>query len=528
MNKKLALILVLLFAVLASLPWLVPHTGLLILVAFVPLLLLDYIATGSKQKHFFWWYYAAFVLWNGITTFWVCNATMGGGIFASLANAAQMALVWAIFRLSKKRFKGVLPYVFLMVMWMAWERQYFHCEISWPWLTLGYAFGRSTSLVQWYEVTGLMGGSLWAWLCNLGIFGLIVSITDGRFRSWRKRKRVALTVGLCAIFFVPVIASEWRYASYKENSCGTLDVIVGQPNISIEEKFETMSQDQQNKKMVSLFEGKTSSLYVLPETISSDVWLNDPQTSPTLMEMSSLLHENGGEMLLGASTYRMFSQAAPPSLLARQFSSGDWYENYNSAILMDSTGVKQVLHKSKLVVGTELLPYPRIFVPIDDKLGGVMGRCVPQKEPTVFTLADSTVIGCAICYESIYGEYCAEYVRKGAKAIAVITNDAWWGDTPGYKQHFSYSRIRAIETRRDIFRSANTGLSALIDQKGDLTSQLQWCETGAIQGKVNLNSKVTPFVRYGDIAGKACTLAFLLLAAWLLVCLLVPQSKRLG
>ena len=111
--------LVLLFAVMMSVPYLVPHTGFLALFGIIPLLCVERIATLSDKKHIWIYHYSAFVLWNAITTFWVCNATVGGGLFAIFANAFQMSLVFGLFRLSKKKFSGALPYIFLMVTWIA-------------------------------------------------------------------------------------------------------------------------------------------------------------------------------------------------------------------------------------------------------------------------------------------------------------------------------------------------------------------------------------------------------------------------
>ena len=92
-NNNLLWIFVAFFAVLMSIPWLVPHMGFLALVGFIPLLLADDFATQLRIKHFWVYSYTAFVLWNALTTFWVCNATVGGGIFAVLANALQMCLI---------------------------------------------------------------------------------------------------------------------------------------------------------------------------------------------------------------------------------------------------------------------------------------------------------------------------------------------------------------------------------------------------------------------------------------------------
>ena len=173
-----------------------------------------------------------------------------------------------------------------------------------------------------------------------------------------------------------------------------------------------------------------------------------------------------------------------------------------------------------------MTPYPAFFCKIDDLLGGVMGRCVGQEDVSLLhciardssgTVTSSVPVGCAICYESVYPEHCAEYVRKGAKMLAVITNDAWWGDTPGYRQHLSYASLRAIETRRDIARSANTGISAIINQRGDIVKSTGWWEPAVLAGQVNINDSMTMFVSQGDIVGRLCVFLSILLLLSILV-----------
>ena len=146
-------ILELCFAVFMSLPFLVPHCGFFALFGIVPLLCMEYIAENAKIRRFYLWHYSAFVLWNAATTFWVCNATLGGGLFAIFANALQMSLIFGLFRFSKKYFRGILPYLFLMAAWIAWERYYLtSAQISWPWLVLGNAFARTVYAIQWYSI----------------------------------------------------------------------------------------------------------------------------------------------------------------------------------------------------------------------------------------------------------------------------------------------------------------------------------------------------------------------------------------
>jgi apolipoprotein N-acyltransferase len=137
-----------------------------------------------------------------------------------------------------------------------------------------------------------------------------------------------------------------------------------------------------------------------------------------------------------------------------------------------------------------------LYFPVRDSSGAVT-RSIP--------------VGCAICYESVYGEYCTEYVRKGAELLTVITNDAWWGDTPGYRQHLSYACLRAIETRRWIARCGNTGISAIIDPSGRIIKHSSWWQQETLSGQVGLSDEQTFYVRHGDYIGRISVLMFLLL-----------------
>lgn len=526
--------------VLLSLPWLVPHTGALALVAFVPLLCADAIADQCKLRASWVFPMAVFLAWNAATTFWVCNATVGGGIFAIVANAAQMLLVWLLFRLARRRLRGVLPYIFLAAMWIAWERHYFSVQVSWPWLTLGGAFARSTRSVQWYEYTGMLGGSLWVWLSNLGVFGLLVAVSDGLWRRWNALARGLAAVGIVLVIAGPVVASKLIWSNYGERSDGTVDVVVLQPDFDPYEKFQSLSQAQQTAILVGLSDEALSQrpagnpvLLLAPETFTGDVILNRAEDSPTLKTLRRHLSQHpGSEMLLGASTYEIFDTRSAPTILARPYLDG-WAVSHNSALMLATDRPLEVYHKSKLVVGTELTPWPKLMVPLDDWLskkmgvGGLMGRCVGQDGVSLLHFGPERIpLGCAVCYESVYGEYCTEYVKAGAQAMTIITNDAWWGDTPGYRQHLAFARLRAIELRRDIARCGNTGISCFIDQRGEVLDETQWWTRGALPGLVHLSSQQTAFVRHGDIVGRVCTLVFLLLAAVLFVSLWIPKKKN--
>ena len=536
MKKENILIwsLILLFVVMMSLPYIVPGTGLMALFGIIPLLCMERIASILGKKHIWIYHYSAFVLWNAATTFWVCNATIGGGLFAIFANALQMSLVFGLFRMSRKRFSGALPYIFLMVTWIAWERFYFDAEISWPWLVLGNSFARTTWAIQWYEFTGSLGGSLWIWVSNLSLFGLMTSMSSGRWGEWNIKARIAAITGILALFIIPPVVSSSigkQYQDSMNDSGRQLEVLIIQPNIDPYNKFQAMTQEQQNAILIdhaekSLEQRKNDStasplLVLAPETFTRDIIPGEYQRSRTWRRFTGFLKDYPNvNILFGASSYDYIESTEAPSSTARKLGDNLWVESHNSALITDGTLRTEIFHKSKLVVGVEHTPYPAIFCKIDDLLGGVMGRCVGQEEVSLLNVeslsGNRIPVGCAVCYESVYGEYYTDYIRKGAEAMTIITNDAWWGDTPGYRQHLSYASLRAIETRRAIARCANTGISAISSPSGEIIQPTPWWEPAVIKSQIPLRNDLTFYVIHGDIVGRICTFLFwMLLMAFL-------------
>ncbi len=516
---------VLAFAVLMSLPWLVPHMGWTALLGLLPLLIMERLATAGGVKRFWWWHYGTFVLWNALTTWWVGNATVGGAVFAVLANALQMSVVFGAFRWVKRRSGGVLPYLFLAAAWIAWERWYLtSAQISWPWLVLGNAFASTTSLVQWYSVLGTLGGSLWVWASNLGLFGLMVALSDGRMAGRNAKARFAALAGVAAAIFGPMLWSVCLPAP--EAPKDSLRVVIGQPSLDPYHKFESMNQAQQDALFLSLVEGafeadSSAALILAPETQTGHVYTDEIPSHPTFVRFQEFLQRHpSASIIYGASTYdRVVSYSAPDicayDMGPREDGRHLWYVSHNSAISTDTSGLYGLYHKSKLVVGTELTPYPKFFVPLERMLGGgLMAKDVGQ--PVISCLpvrrgSEVISVGTAICYESVYGEFCAGYVRKGAQMLAVITNDSWWGNTPGYRQHFNYSRLRAIETRRWVARCGNSGISGIIDPSGHVLAETPWWVPTALDGEVGLCTEQSFFVRFGDMVGRICVFLFLLL-----------------
>ena len=123
-------------------------------------------------------------------------------------------------------------------------------------------------------------------------------------------------------------------------------------------------------------------------------------------------------------------------------------------------------------------------------------------------------------------EWVAKSVAQGAQFIAIITNDGWWGNTPGYRQHESYACMRAIENRRWVIRSANTGVSAIIDPEGHILESRPWLVTAAVRFSVPAETEQTFYTRYGDIISKISLALTFLLWMWHAITIIKTRKGR--
>lgn len=511
-------ILILLSSVMLSIPFLLPGTGWVSLVAFIPLFAAEHIATDRKMKHFWVRYYVCFLLWNIFTTFWIYKATLYGAIAAVTLNALQMAIIFALFRWFKKLTRGYLPYLYFAIAWLAWEHAYFNWDVSWPWLVLGNSFATSLKSIQWYEYTGVLGGSLWVLLINTLVFRIILL-------SVSREKVKKSVISLVLVYLVPMVVSHLIYYSYQtepyepSKGDGYRTFAIMQPNIDPYNRKFSQSQYDQDKILTGLMNGCAADFLVAPETFISPrtaaaaLVENHPHTNSSFNRFRNYAMEHGTNIIMGAVTDTFYNSASRPTPTARHIHGDRWYDRSNTALFLDKNGKYGFYHKSKLVVLVESTPYKKLFgfmKRLNIDLGGAMGDFAPQLRREVFVTEDSVKIGTAICYESVYGDFYREYVLDGANVMSVITNDGWWGNTPGYRQHLSYSSLRAIETRRAIARSANTGISAFIDERGEIISSTGWWQQEKLLARLPLNDRQTVFVTYGDITGRVSVFLFYL------------------
>lgn len=508
--------------------WPVSPFTFLIFVAFIPLLWLE--RQGSKR--FFGWVYITMLTWNVASTWWVWNASAPGSIGAFVANSLLMCLPWAGFRAVRKRMGDGIGYASLIVFWLSFE--YLHLQdwgLSWPWLTLGNVFAARTSWIQWYEYTGTSGGGLWVLVVNVLLFLL----------TWdwvQKRKLVMRRVWwLVGVVVVPVLFSMMLLSSASkpvDRSMAGANVVIIQPNIDPYEKISTGSFDAQLGKLLRLSESAVDTstvLLVWPET----ALFNENGFIEARLKQNYFLNPLWDflrrhprlNLLTGVESVSIFKDKHSATAF-RIPDTNEYVESYNAAALMDSSGPIGFYHKSRLVPGVETLPpFLHFLDSWFEKFGGTTAGYTGQADRTTLDETNHAYrIAPSVCYESIYGEFMSRYVQNGADLLAVITNDGWWGNTPGYRQHESYARLRAIETRRWVVRSANTGVSCFIDPAGNVVDSRPWDEAAFIKGKVWALKDKTFYVRFGDCISKIALVLAALFFLWNIVTIIKTRASR--
>jgi len=511
MNTKKRILLSLLSGLLLTPAWYEWGHGLILIIALIPLLFVeDYLDQNKKNfgsATFFRYSLLTFFVWNTATTWWIINASLIGVIAAILINTLMWSAVMWLFHIAKRKLGPQIGYFCLILFWITWEFFYHNSEISWPWLSLGNGFAYNIQLIQWYEYTGILGGSLWVLVLNILIFNFIKCYTA----VIPRRRLQAQAVLILVIIGGPVAISLVRFLTYKEKS-DPRTVVVIQPNIDPYEKFVAVpSIDQTLIQLTEAARVADSSVdyFIAPETsINNNIWMDQIEEVPDIRMIREFLRlYPGAAYVTGIQCYKRILPGDKLTANVHNIPGANIkFESFNAAIQLDSTRHVPFYFKSKLVVGVEKMPYARYLRFLERftvRLGGTFrGWGTQDYRGVFFSAGDSTGVSPIICYESVYGEFVTGYVKNGANLLFVVTNDGWWGDTPGYHQHNTFSCLRAIETRRSIARSANTGISCVINQRGEVLDKLGWWQRGTLKGIINANDTLTFYVKNGDYIGR--------------------------
>ena len=541
MSKVQKISLALLSALLLSVPFFQWGTGFLLLVAFVPLLLVeDAVASqraesrnspksseakakSQKPGRMIWYALLTFGVFVLLTTWWIYWATPIGPAATLIVNGGYMTLTFLVFHHTRRRLGDRLGYVSLVVFWLAFEFLYIRAQVNFPWLILGNGFANDVMLIQWYEWTGALGGSLWVLVMNLLVFKLV--------KGWLAERSLAANRGriywVAGVLIVPLLLSVIRFLTYNEKE-DPYEMVVLQPNIDPFMKFVDIPQEEQTALLLHLADSLVTpetDYIVAPETfINNNLWESLIYQHPDILKLQEFMKRfPEAHFVLGASTYKIYKDPAEFTSTSRIYRGGpDRYDYFNTALQIDKSGEIPLYHKSMLVTGVEKMPHKELLSFLEGlvvNLGGTMrGNGIQEFRDAFISPLDGTRVGPVICWESVFGEYVTDYVSDaGAHFLFIITNDGWWKKTAGYRQHNSYARLRAIETRRSVARSANTGISSLIDQRGVELARIGWWERSGLRGTLNKNDKITFYVKHGDYLGRIAVLLTVILLLYSIV-----------
>jgi apolipoprotein N-acyltransferase len=505
------------------------YTTFLLIVGLVPMLIAieNIIESGvkTKGKLIFGTTFIGFFIWNSLSIYWVYNSlkTIGPLIAVpitlipyALGPLLMASACWLYFRFRLVTTRG-WGLAALVCFWIGYEYLHQTWDLKFPWMTLGNGFAVSHKWVQWYEYTGVYGGTIWVWLCNICLFLLYISLREAKTKTYQ----IKVMAAFAAILILPLGYSLLSYYGYKEQESPS-NVVVVQPNIDPYTKFSVPAY-QEISTLTQLSDSvaqPNTEYFIWPETaITEDINEEQFSNSAQYRQVKQFLNKyKNANLITGISTYKLYNdaQTLTASLLP---GSNQYYDRFNAAVHIENSDKLQFYHKSKLVPGAEALPFGSTFSflkPVFDHLGGSSGAYGSQPEADVFYTQSGIGADPVICYETIWGDWVAQSVRKGAQFIAIITNDGWWENTSGKDQHLEYAKLRAIENRRWVCRSANTGISAFINQRGDVVQQSGWWVRAALKQEINLNSDITFYTRHGDYLPVTGSVLALLGIVWII------------
>jgi apolipoprotein N-acyltransferase len=492
--------------------------------AFVPLLFLDNFFEKHKESFpivSFWGHvFLATFIWNVAASWWMAQASMSGVVSAMIFNAFLMSLVWWAAHFIRRTISSSLGYIALVVFWISYEYLQFNWDMEWPCLQLGSILASDVKTIQWYEYTGAFGGTLWVLLLNVLLFQLVQYI----YLKTPIQQSIIALFSFTIVLVFPLLLSSFMYYSYAEKE-NPRQIAIVQPNV--DPYLESYDMEAENEKLNNFLRlaGEVCSdeidFLIGPETVFENQWYwNEDQFSSNefLHRMLSFVHGyKKAELVFGVSSFKVYGTIDEATHTARN-KDGMLYDRYSTALFVNRQGDTQVYHKSKLVMGVEKTPFQKYFPSLKNlfiDLGGASGNLGIQNEATNFVSADGTLVAPVICFESVFGEYVTDFVKNGAELIFVITNDGWWKNSRGYKQHLLFSQLRAIECRRSIARAANTGTSCFINQRGEVVLPTIWWEEAAIKGSVNANDELTFYVLYGDYIARMAVFMSIFLGLFL-------------
>lgn len=490
---------------LIQLPWWIKSVsaGILLGLSFPPfpfpfliipafLIFLHLAEHARSVPHTLYLVYPGMVMWNIVATYWLMMATVAGGVAAILANAVIMTLPLGIFHFCRKRLSSLLPPLLIFAAsWVGYELLHHRWDLAWPWLVLGNAFAPFPSIIQWISVTGVLGLSLWV---------LLITALLYLFLKEREQK---VGYALTAVFAFPIIISVIQLISYSapENQ-PELDVAILQPNYDSYQTNSGFATEEDAIDDLILYaseQAKNSDLIIWPENGFEGSSYPHSFLHRRLKDSARVWD---AALIGGLTLIDTYPQDQVPKVF--RFSRGNRpYDFFNAAGYWSPEGEHTFYKKHNLVPIVERLPFSAFLKTIDVSEWVNWQEIIGYGKGSgqVFMPAGSDSTYALICYDSVFPNWNRKHVKNGAGITTIITNDGWWGETSGHIQHFEFARLRAIETRRTILRSANNGISGIINPMGEVTANTSYWVRDAIHAKVPLSEEITFYTRHGDWIG---------------------------
>ncbi len=489
--------------VLLSVPWLFNGFGQVLFFALVPLFYAESFFYENRKKGNFHLLImcgvVTFFSWNILACWWSYKPTWLALISVSFINGSLMTLFFSLSHYIRCKYGSVSALFSSLFLWLAFEYLHFNWDLSFPWLTLGIGFASTPDYVQWYEYTGVSGGSFLVLISNFLIF----------YFSKNIKKRIGIVFLWASVvggllFLSYKIKREQKYISDKN-----IRAAIMQPDINpYTEKGNrkiVLNKILKNIDEINSREKKLD-LVVAPETVAPWLVNEDSLNSCSEANFYNKLSERNNTLafVIGANTFSRFCKGEHEEYLLRRRENGDSVVFSNSALFF--CGKKtEVYNKSILFPAGEKAPFASYFSFFNKfivDIGEFGGGLSAQDEAEVFCMNDDLRLAPIICWESLFGEYVCDFVNKGANIIGIITNDSWWAADQAAMMHCNIARLRAIECRRFVVRSANSGFSCFIDAYGDIIDRTSYNESVVDFGEIGVINKKTFYCKHGDYIGK--------------------------
>jgi len=495
------------------------HSGITAAFGLVPLLFAIELDLTRSKFATFRVLYVSFFIFHAIANYWIGGWGNNVDPFLMIACVALMIVhplffsVPMCFYVGIRKRLGLLPALFaLPFLWTVFEYLHSIGDLGYPWLTLGNSQTYYTEGIQFIEYTGIYGVSFLLVAQNAILFLVIKRLRKSEAGFFRKE--IILPMMLLGIMLIiPALHGEWIFREHDMHPVveKTFRTAIIQPNIDPLLKWSGVDEWNQVLEMQRLSIAalkQKPDVVIWPET-AVPIFLNSPLHLPQLRQLHSFVDSCNVPLITGFIDDSMYS-AQPPAPLDANKINGGYEAAYNADMLMEPhTNVLQTYHKMRLVPFAERTPFISELPFLAHLIQWSVGLSGWSKgtDYTTFDVThnnDSACIWSMICYESVYPSFVRGFVDSGATALAVITNDGWYGRSPGPVQHQQYAVLRAIENRRAIARCANTGISCFIDKYGNINQRTQLFSETTIIGDIALNTDKTFYTLHGDLLAWLC------------------------